>query len=125
MKELKLVITHYKILDTIAYLNEHRLYPLSDGVYKIVAGIIDEETVQYRDVPTFSTLISFGSKKICRYLLALQRHGYIRKRFNRETNNLYYEVTNLGTSALLKYHKKHKKPYVQKARTYKPTIVKM
>ena len=125
MKQLKLVITHYKLLDTIYFLNQRGEYPLAEGVYKIVAGIIDEEMVNYQDVPTFSTLISFGSKKICRYLLALQRHGYIKKRFDRSTNNLYFETTDLGISSILKYHKKHKRPYIKKTRSYKPTIVKM
>lgn len=125
MMELKLVITHFKILDTIAYLNQKDLYPLAEGVYKIVAGIVDEETVNYRDVPTFSTLTSFASKKVCRYLLALQKHGYIKKKFNLQTDNLYYQITEVGSEVLRKYHKKHKKPYIQKARVIKPTIVKM
>ena len=125
MMELKLVITHFKILDTIAYLNQRDLYPLAEGVYKIVAGIIDEETVNYRDAPTFSTLTSFTSKKVCRYLLALQKHGYIKKKFNLQTDNLYYQITEVGSEALRKYHKKHKRPYIQKARVIKSTIVKM
>ena len=100
MRDLKLVITHYKILDTIYYLNQQDLYPLAEGVYKIVAGIIDEETINYRDIPTFSTLISFGSKKICRYLLALQKHQYIKKKFNLQTDNLYYQITELGIEEL-------------------------
>ena len=71
MKELEICITHIKILETISSLNKKNMYPVSDGVYKIVAGIIDEETISLVDEPTFGTLISFGSKKVCRYLLAL------------------------------------------------------
>ena len=54
MKELELTITHIKILDTISNLNKQGMYPLSDGVYKIVAGIVDEETANLRDEPTFA-----------------------------------------------------------------------
>ena len=95
MKELEMTITHIKILDTISNLNKQGMYPLSDGVYKIVAGIVDDETANLRDEPTFGTLISFNSKKVCRYLLALQRYGYIKKIYNKSRDNLYYATTEL------------------------------
>lgn len=125
MKDLKLSVTHYKVLDTIYYLNIQNKYPLADGVYKILAGIIDEETLYYQDLPTFGTLISFGSKKVCRYLLALQKHGYIRKRFDDKTNNLYFEISALGKSTAEEYHKVHKKPYPKKQRKITPTIIEL
>ena len=59
VKELKRYLGEdIKILDTISNLNKQGMYPLSDGVYKIVAGIVDEETANLRDEPTFATLIS-------------------------------------------------------------------
>ena len=125
MKKFELIITHYKILDTINELNMRHMYPLSDGVYKIVAGIVDEETMDLIDLSTFGTLLSFGSKKVCRFLLALQRHGYIKKIYNQETDKLYYATTMLGEEALRLYHKKHKKPYVKKQRPFKKTILKL
>ena len=124
MKELEITITHIKILETISSLNKKNMYPLSDGVYKIVAGIIDEETISLMDLPTFGTLISFGSKKVCRYLLALKRYGYIKKIYSKAKDNLYYATTNLGEDTLIKYHKKHKRPFVKKKRTIKETILK-
>ena len=124
MKELEITITHIKILETISSLNKKNMYPLSDGVYKIVAGIIDEETISLMDLPTFGTLISFGSKKDCRYLLALKRYGYIKKIYSKTKDNLYYATTNLGEDTLIKYHKKHKRPFVKKKRTIKETILK-
>lgn len=125
MRQLELIITHYKILDTISELNKRHMYPLSDGVYKIVAGIIDEETIGLKDLPTFGTLISFGSKKVCRFLLALQRYGYIKKIYNEKEDKLYYATTLLGEDALEKYHKKHKKGYAKKERPFKKTILKL
>ncbi len=124
MKELEITITHIKILETISSLNKKNMYPLSDGVYKIVAGIIDEETISLMDLPTFGTLISFGSKKVCRYLLALKRYGYIKKIYSKAKDNLYYSTTNLGEDTLTLYHKKHKRPFVKKKRTIKETILK-
>ncbi len=124
MKELKLSITHIKILETISLLNKNGLFPLSDGVYKIVSGVIDEETINYVDLSTFGTLVSFPSKKVCRYLLALQRHGYIKKIYSKKNDQLFYATTELGEDALVAFHKKHKKPFIKKKRTIKPTIVK-
>ena len=123
MKELEICITHIKILETISSLNRQNKYPVSDGVYKILAGVIDEETISLVDEPTFGTLISFGSKKVCRYLLALQRHGYIRKIYAPKDDCLVYVTTDLGESTLLQYHKKHKRPYIKKKRIIKKTIM--
>ena len=95
MKELKIVITHIKILETVSNLNKKHLYPLSDGVYKIIAGIIDSETKDYVDEPTFGTLLSFNSKKTCRFLLALQRHGYIKKMYCPSKDKLVYCTTSI------------------------------
>ncbi len=125
MKELEMTITHIKILDTISNLNKQGMYPLSDGVYKIVAGIVDEETANLRDEPTFGTLISFNSKKVCRYLLALQRYGYIKKIYSQKKDNLYYATTELGEATLIKFHKRRKKPYIKKQRRFKETILKI
>ena len=124
MKELEISITHIKILDTIYSLNKKNMYPMSDGVYKIVSGTVDEETASLMDLPTFGTLISFNSKKVCRYLLALQRYGYIKKIYSKSKDNLYYATTNLGEDTLIAYRKKHKRPFVKKKRTVKETILK-
>lgn len=125
MKELKLVITHIKIIDTISHLNKKGLYPISDGIYKIIAGVVDSETTQYMDEPTFGTLISFNSKKTCRYLLALQRHGYIKKIYCPKKDRLVYITTQSGEDALAKFHKRYKKPYIKKVKVVPETIYKM
>lgn len=125
MGELKLVITHYKILDTVYELNKEGYYPLVEGVYKIVAGVDDEEMKDFSHLKTYSTLISYGSKKVARYVLMLQRRGYLEKVFHRDTNNLYLSITEKGISALNTYHKKHKTPYIKKAIQLEKTIVKI
>ena len=125
MKELEISITHIKILATIDNLNKQGLYPLSDGIYKIIAGIVDDETASMIDEPTFGTLISFNSKKTCRYLLALQRHKYIKKVYCSPKDVLVYTLTETGRDTLAKYYKKHKKPFLKKKRTFKETIIKL
>ena len=126
MKELKLVITHYKLLDTVKYLNDIHLYATALGVYKIVHGDVDEDTVSIKDeCPTFSTLISYGSKKVARFLLALHRYGYLIKVYDRVTNTLYLSITLKGREALEKYHKKRKVSYKKGQKRFKPQIIKI
>lgn len=125
MKNFKLVITHFKLLDTIDYLNRMRKYPLNEGVYKIVAGIYDMETIPFVDSPTFSTLISFNNKKVSRYLTGLEKNGYIHRIFDQETNNLYLEITRKGQLALEYFHKRYLKPYPKKERKIAKTIVEL
>ena len=123
MKELEINITHIKLLATISSLNKKNLYPISDGIFKIVAGIVDSETKNYLDEPAFGTLISFNSKKICRYLLALQRHKYIKKIYAKEKDCLVYATTELGEDTLYKHMKRRKKPFIKKERAVKQTII--
>jgi hypothetical protein len=125
MAELKLVITHFKILDTIYELNQHSLYPNAEGVFKIVTGVSDEEMRDYEHIKTYGTLISYGSKKVARYIMMLQRNGYVKKVFDAETNNLFLEIRERGISALKAYHKRHKNPYVRKTVNLNKTIVKI
>ena len=123
MKELKLVITHYKLLDTIKWLNDKHLYATALGVHKIVHGDLDEDTVNLTGCPTFSTLISYGSKKVARFLLALHRYGYIIKVYDKKTNALYLSITFKGREALEVFHKKHRGEYKKTAKKFKSQIV--
>ena len=125
MKELKLTITHYKMLDTVYWLNNEHLYPSANGVYKILHGDIDEDTVNITNCPTFSSLISYGSKKVCRFLLALYRYGYLTKIYDKKSNELYLSITHLGRDAIEKYHKKHPHGYKKGIKKFKKEIVKI
>ena len=77
MKEIKLNLTHYKILDTVLWLNDQHLYATQTGVYKIIHGDLDEDTVNLTNCPTFSVIVSYPSKKLMRFILALHRYGYL------------------------------------------------
>ncbi len=125
MKELELCLTHYKILDTIKWLNDNHLYATALGVYKIIHGDLDEDTVNLQECPTFSVITSYGSKKVCRYLLALYRYGYIIKVFDKKSNTLYYSVTLKGRNALEQFHKKHPQPYKKMKKRFTPQIVEI
>ena len=125
MKNLSLTITHYKLLDTVKLLNVEHLYPTALGVFKIVHGDIDKDTVNLVDSLTFGTLISYGSKKISRFLLALLRHGYLIKIYDRSSDELYLSITLKGKEELEQYHKKHKKGYIKKTKKFKSQIAKI
>lgn len=125
MKDLKLSITHYKVLHTVKALNDMKLYPKQEGVYKIVHGVIDEETEPLKDIPTFGSLISYNSKKVSRYILMLVRYGYLAKIFDRETKDLYLTLVEKGDIELFNYLKKHKGEYAKKKKEIKKTIVKI
>ena len=124
-KEFSLTVTHYKILETVEYLNEKGYYPLSHGVRKILMGEKDDETLSFKECPTYGTLISYPSKKISRYVMMLQRYHYLNKKYDPKTDKLYLMISELGTSSLLNYRKKHKLSYKKKKLSKEITIVKI
>ena len=125
MKKLKLNVTYYKILSTIYELNKLGFYPINEGVYKIVTGQKDDETLQFVNLPTYSTLISYTSKKICNLTLMLFRYKFLSKVFDRETNELYFKITQLGIDSLNLYLKGKKNPFSKKEILKKATIIKI
>ena len=125
MSDLKLLITHYKILDTIKYLNEKKLYPTPIGIFKILIGKIDDDTNLLQDCPTFSRLTSYNSKKISILCVGLSRHGYIKKIFDSKTEELYLSITEKGNYALQEFHKRYKHSYPISKSNFVPQIVKI
>ena len=124
-KGLTLTTTHFKILETVEFLNAQKYYPLSHGVRKILMGEEDEETLLFKGCPTYGTLISYPSKKISRYVMMLQRYHYLAKKYDPVSDKLYLEISELGISSLLKYRKKHKLTYKKKKCLKEITIVKI
>lgn len=116
-------LTHYKILETISLLNQGDNYPLPLGVYKILKGINDEETLPFRELKTFSTLISYSSKKISRSIILLVRAGYLEKIYDPKSDELYLKITQTGFDGLSKYKKKTKRDFAKKQILKKRTIV--
>ena len=84
MATLKLNVTYYKVLETVSLLNNKGLYPLNEGIYKILTGQKDDETIQYSSFPTYSTLVSYGSKRICGLTLMLLRYKYLEKIYDKK-----------------------------------------
>ena len=125
MKEVKLNQTYYKVLITIKALNDLHYYPLNEGIYKILVGVVDEETKQFVDLDCFGTLISFTSKKVCRLTMMLYRYGYLGRVFDTQTKKLYFSLTDKGIEATETFLRNHKKPFDRRNKNITPTIVKI
>ena len=125
MKEVKLNQTYYKVLITIKALNDLHYYPLNEGIYKILVGVVDDDTKPFVDLDCFGTLISFTSKKVCRLTMMLYRYGYLGRVFDTQTKKLYFSLTDKGIEAAESFLNKHKKPFARRNKNVTPTIVKI
>ena len=125
MKEFTVNQTYYKVLLTISELNKRSYYPLNEGIFKILAGVIDEETSSFMDVLTFGTLTSYSSKKICHLTLMLFRHGHVGKIFDPVSKKLYFRTTEKGEEMINAFSKKHRCSFTRKKQKSATTIVKI
>ncbi|MDY4849058.1 MAG: hypothetical protein SO176_02195 [Bacilli bacterium] len=123
-KNLKINKSHIIILYTIKLLNNLGYYPNENGVYKIVNGILDNETEPFKQIETFSTLVSFSSKKICRYVLALSRYGYINKIYSKPINELLLSLSEKGEDELFNVLNHKKIHFIKHEKKVKRTIFK-
>ena len=125
MKEFAINQTYYKVLLTISELNKNSYYPLNEGVFKVLAGIIDDETTNFVNLVTFGTLTSYTSKKICHLTLMLFRHELIGKIFDPVSKKLYFRTTEKGEIALKEFANKHKCSFARKKQKSAITIAKI
>ena len=125
MKQFELNQTYCKVLYTISELNKQSFYPLNEGLYKILVGIVDDEVLPFANIDSFGTLTSYTSKKICHLTLMLFRKGLIGKVFDPDSKKLYLRTTEKGEEALKNYFVKHKKGFAKRKQKSVPTIVKI
>lgn len=125
MRSFKLTITHLRILDTVNELNQNGFYPSNEGIFKILTGKKDDESLKFKDYKNYSTLISYSSKRICSLSLVLFRHNYLEKKYDPKTNELYFKITKTGEQALNDYFKGKDSNYLKKEIVEKPSIVRI
>ncbi len=119
----KLTVSHYKILETIKSLNDRNLYPTAKGVNNILKGEIDDETILYKDISTYATLISFPGRKLCSYILNMVRREYITYIYDENSDGMYLKITEKGDMALFSYLRKHQYSHKKKqAVTHKEIV---
>ena len=122
---LKLSVTHFKILLTVKMLNEENKYPTSKGVRNILKGKEDAETILYKDLSTYATLVSTSSRKFAGLVNNLLRHNYLAYIYDKKSDALYLSVTNSGSLACDEFIKNHKKPFNKKISHIKREIIEI
>ena len=118
-------ITDYKILLTVNELNDRGYYPLVEGVLKILSGIIDDETEEFKDLSTFQSLLSFNSKQLSRNVNMLLRYQYLKKIYDEKSDELYLKITDKGQAFLLDFKKHHRINLKKHTKKVKKTIAKL
>ena len=114
-----------KILITVEHLNSLKLYPTSEGIYKILKGIVDSETKALINCPTFSILLSGQKKKITLKSSLLVRHDFLMNKYYQEKDMMVLEITHKGKIFLGEYKKKHKTDFAKKLPKTPISIVKI
>lgn len=114
-----------KILITVEELNKDNLYPLPQGVFKILSASGEDEFLAYRHLSTYGTLLSYSSKHISRLIMMLVRNKYLEKIYDRNTDSLCLKISSKGTTFLLDYRKKHKYLFIKKEANKKPLIIEI
>ena len=112
--QYKLCTNDLKIIETISLLNKEDKYPLPECVYLILTGDEGEDMEEFKELPTYKTLVSYPSKKISRLIIMLIRYQYLERIYDEASDKLYLKVAPKGEMELLKYHTKHKYKYVRK-----------
>lgn len=112
--EYRLCTNDLKILETVSSLNKDNKYPLTELVYKILIGSEDQDIEEFKNLPTYKTLVSYPSKKVSRLVVMLIRYSFLERIYDEATNELYLKVAPKGEMELIKYHKKHKYKFTTK-----------
>lgn len=110
-----------KIIITIHDLNKDNFYPNQEGVYKILKGIVNEETIKFKNYPTFSVLISANQKKISLRISLLIRHGFIKNKYYKEMDMMLLELTDKGHRYIFELSRK-KINFKKKTSQFHPNI---
>ena len=118
-------ITDYKILYTIRYLNNLECFPSIKGVFKILTGVLDNETTSFSSVETFKSLVSMTSKRLTRDVARLFNSRFLRRIYNNENEDYYYGLTEEGQNVLIEYESHHKVSIKKSKSKDKLTIIKM
>lgn len=122
---LDLTISHFKILLTVKCLNAIDRYPTSKGVSNILKGKEDSETILYKDLPTFASLISIPSRRFSSLVNNLVRHNYLIYVYDQNSDAMYLSVSDKGEIETELFLKKHPLPFKKKISPAKREIIEI
>ena len=120
-----LKLSDVRILFAIHELNEMNYYPLPHGVYKILAGVDDDETLPFRELQAYQTQISRSFKNVSRDISQLTKKGLISKIYVEQFDDYYLKLTDIGKSALRYYSSKKKYKINKCQKELHPTIISL
>ena len=126
MKDKLILRPQYKVLKTIQDLNVLSFYPNKYGVRKILIGLVDDETKDFINLKSFSSLISISARRTSSLITTLIRNLLLEYRYDKESDDLYLAVTSKGASEIALYETKHADAFTKKkSLNYKKTIIKL
>lgn len=116
-------ITHRKLLQTIHNLNQAKALPSTEGVAKILNGVLDRETKPFEKSSTFGILLSYHGRKLTALVTNLARRGYLTYVYEDDSERKYLKITPLGEATLLNNDAGSAKSYHRKEKAIPPTII--
>lgn len=122
---LSLSITHFKILLTVKYLNDVDKYPTSKGVSNILKGKEDSETILYKDLATYASLISIPSRRFSSLINNLVRYKYLAYVYDKNSDAMYLSLSNKGEIETALFLDKHPLPFKKKISPIKREIIEI
>lgn len=117
MKTEELNLTTYKILYCVKELNNIGVSPNHIGVYKVLAGILEDETRSYQDLMSWSILISLSQKRITTLINALCKKGYLDKKMATSNGEYYFTINKKTISDMTEFINHHKVNFKRSKKT--------
>ena len=124
-KKYSINVTQYKILVTVSELNKKSLYPSLKGLRNILSGSDDKETVKYRDISTYSSLISVQKRTLASIVLMLVRSEFLTYKYDPKSDDMYLMITIKGNESIYDFKKHHKVSLISKEKTLRDEIVRI
>jgi len=99
-KKTKISTLDIYVLHTISILNDKDLYPNNDGIYKILIGLYDKETMNFINEKVFGSYNTYKSKRITCSINRLVKKDYINTIYDEKTKSMFYRLSFKGNELL-------------------------
>lgn len=117
-----------KLLDLIALLNDHGRMGSPEGIVALAQGIVNPETLAFKEAESFGSLTSYSGKRLKGLLRLLVQKGYLSQAYSAAEEDYFFLISAQGRAALTPYraHPHKKKVVVRPSpkKTIIPLIIK-
>ncbi len=97
----------YKILYCLYLLNNDHVCPNNIGLYNVLTGREDAETLKYSNYPCYHIITSYSRKRISQMVNILIRYKYIMMIYDKNSDSLYLKLSELGENFITTYLENH------------------